>query len=80
MLWGVRETNQHTFSVLNATDDPSLLMGQVNMLDDNLCLLVDAIEAKGMWDNTLMVLTSDNGGCILLSESGASNWPLRGGK
>ena len=52
----------------------------VNVLDDNLLALTGALDARGLWENTLMVFTSDNGGCITLDESGGNNWPLKGGK
>ena len=41
--------------------------------------LVDAIKARGMWDETLVVFTADNGGPIYTPGS-ANNHPLRGGK
>ena len=39
-----------------------------------------AAATVSMWDNTLIVFSSDNGGCILMTESGSTNYPLRGGK
>jgi arylsulfatase B len=44
-----------------------------------------ALEAKGMWENTLLVVTSDNGGPTYPGKNtalfgSASNAPLRGGK
>ena len=52
----------------------------VNYLDEHIGRLVEALKAKGMWEQTLMVLTSDNGGPLKLVESAATNYPLRGGK
>ena len=51
----------------------------VNLLDDNVGKVVAALKAKGLWDNMLVVGSSDNGG----PEGdgyGGNNWPLRGGK
>ena len=43
--------------------------------------LVDALEAKAMWGDTLLVYVSDNGGPSYLNgTSGANNYPLTGGK
>ena len=52
----------------------------VALLDAVLGEATDALKARGWWADTLMVLHSDNGGPIDLDESGANNWPLRGGK
>merc|ERR1712070_448803 len=55
-------------------------------MDEQLGKLVDKFRSKGMWENTLMVLSSDNGGAIYggpffgHQHPGASNAPLRGGK
>merc|ERR1719361_45355 len=39
--------------------------------------IVDALKLQGLWDNTLIVFTADNGG---ETTRGASNYPLRGTK
>jgi hypothetical protein len=49
----------------------------VSALDDALPQVVDALRTKGMWANTVLIVTTDNGGN--LGGSG-NNWPLRGGK
>ena len=36
----------------------------VTCLDDNLANITGLMKAKGMWENTLMVLSSDNGGYV----------------
>jgi arylsulfatase I/J len=52
-----------------------------NYVDMHIGQVVDALKAKGMWDNTFMVVSSDNGGPIYRNGSaGGNNFPLRGGK
>ena len=51
----------------------------VNLLDDNVGRVVAALKAAGLWNSTLLVASSDNGGPIG-DGYGANNWPLRGGK
>jgi arylsulfatase A-like enzyme len=52
----------------------------VHLLDDMIGKVVDRLVKRNMWDNLLIVFTSDNGGPVRLEESGATNYPLRGGK
>ena len=48
--------------------------------DDAMGQVVAAIAARGVWDDTLLVWQSDNGGTANLEFGGGSNFPLRGGK
>merc|ERR1712038_1541537 len=51
--------------------------GMVTCLDDAVKNITDALREKGLWDNTLLIFSSDNGG----SETfGGSNAPLVGNK
>ncbi|KAG7374800.1 twin-arginine translocation pathway signal protein [Nitzschia inconspicua] len=52
----------------------------VKVLDDIIGTLVDRLKDRGMWDNTLLIFTSDNGGPVNPEESAATNHPLRGCK
>lgn len=52
----------------------------VNLLDDILKSLVEELQEAGLWNDTLLVFTSDNGGPTKLEESGSTNFDLRGGK
>jgi len=49
----------------------------VNFLDDQVETLVSLFKAKQMWNNTIMLFISDNGGP---NYAGGNNFPLRGGK
>lgn len=55
--------------------------------DEILGNVTAALKARNMWDNTLLVFSSDNGGPVYWSMTpsfphgaGANNWPLLGGK
>ena len=47
-------------------DDPvrQKYHAMVSVLDDNIGNLTQALKEKGMWDNTILVIQSDNGGPI----------------
>mmetsp|Transcript_8331 Transcript_8331/g.16826 ORF Transcript_8331/g.16826 Transcript_8331/m.16826 type:complete len:542 (+) Transcript_8331:2-1627(+) len=52
----------------------------VSSLDDIVGEITQKLKATGLYDDTLIVFQSDNGGCVHLDESGGNNYPLRGGK
>jgi arylsulfatase B len=50
-------------------------------LDDGLRNISLALKAKGMWANTIILFSTDNGAPTNhFGGSAMSNWPLRGGK
>mmetsp|Transcript_13788 Transcript_13788/g.50210 ORF Transcript_13788/g.50210 Transcript_13788/m.50210 type:complete len:561 (+) Transcript_13788:81-1763(+) len=53
----------------------------VTFMDEMIGNVTNALRDKGMWANTLVVFSSDNGGPIYYNGTGgANNFPLRGGK
>ena len=56
-------------------------LAMINYLDDLVGDIVARLKRKGMWDNTLIVFSADNGGPIYFNgNAGANNFPLKGGK
>eukprot|EP00966_Prymnesium_polylepis_P279726 6462626-Prymnesium_polylepis.1 len=53
----------------------------VAALDEGLGNVTTALKARGMFDSTLIIVTTDNGGPTTeCSTTGQSNWPFRGSK
>lgn len=52
----------------------------VEAMDQAIGKVLDAIEAQGLTNDTIVVFTSDNGGLSTSEGSPTSNLPLRGGK
>jgi arylsulfatase B len=79
------------FDFINETTRRSY-SAMVNYIDQKIGTLVATLQQKGMWNNTLLLLTADNGGPIYCSgqdygckdsngvSAGGNNHPLRGGK
>eukprot|EP00037_Helgoeca_nana_P034114 m.420597 g.420597 ORF g.420597 m.420597 type:complete len:523 (-) comp32655_c0_seq1:140-1708(-) len=58
-----------------------LYMGMASALDDAVGNVTAALHSAEMWENTLLIFSSDNGGPALVGgDSNANNHPLRGGK
>eukprot|EP00112_Aurelia_sp_Birch-Aquarium-sp1_P009365 Seg2061.3 transcript_id=Seg2061.3/GoldUCD/mRNA.D3Y31 product="Arylsulfatase B" protein_id=Seg2061.3/GoldUCD/D3Y31 len=51
--------------------------GMTSYLDDSMRNFTNAVKNAGMWENTVMIFMSDNGGN---PTSAGYNWPLRGAK
>jgi arylsulfatase I/J len=56
-----------------------LYSAMVHHMDDMVGLVIAKLKEKGLWNNTLLVMSSDNGGPVH-SGGGANNYPLKGGK
>ena len=58
----------------------AILQAQVAVLDDIVGDITASLKNNGLWERTLIIFTSDNGGSLELDETAGNNYPLRGGK
>ena len=67
----ISPTDKHSAGCGYAGGCRQIYHAMVAYMDSTLGNLTSALQAKGMWENTLMVLSADNGGPI---HRGANNW------
>ncbi|MFK5974505.1 MAG: sulfatase [Flavobacteriaceae bacterium] len=65
---------------IRQVQDNPIYAGLVESMDDAVGLVLDALVAQGIEDNTIVIFTSDNGGVASGDSFSTSNLPLRGGK
>merc|ERR1712048_86610 len=52
-------------------------MGMVGAMDELIGDVVGTLKSEGLWDNTILIFSTDNGGNL---DMAGNNYPLRGGK
>jgi arylsulfatase A-like enzyme len=79
---GIADTGYSMERVLpiRQVQDNPIYAGLIETMDDAVGVVLKALEANGVADNTILVFTSDNGGVASGDHYATSNLPLRGGK
>lgn len=67
------------FDFITDNEDRKYVAAMINYLDDVVGRVEDTLKAAGLWNNTLMVWSSDNGAAIELGTGAKSAYPLKGG-
>jgi hypothetical protein len=80
---GVTHAYKQPYLDRGHTEEFAVFNGMISAVDDMLGSVVADFKDRGMWDNTLFVYTSDNGGLTCKSTvvpGHATNYPLRGSR
>eukprot|EP01061_Rhynchopus_euleeides_P015798 TRINITY_DN2686_c3_g1_i1.p2 TRINITY_DN2686_c3_g1~~TRINITY_DN2686_c3_g1_i1.p2 ORF type:complete len:500 (+),score=185.00 TRINITY_DN2686_c3_g1_i1:60-1559(+) len=69
-------------SYLNASipEERRTYQAIARVLDESVGNVTRALQDTGMWNNTLVVFSADNGGASALEHCASNNYPLRGSK
>eukprot|EP01083_Nonionella_stella_P307519 1081263_1 len=51
-----------------------------SVMDSAMKNVTETLKSTGMWNNTLLLWSADNGGASGVNTASGNNWPLRGGK
>lgn len=63
------------------SDQRKIYGGMLTATDEGLGKVIEAYKNTGLWNDTLVIFTTDNGGPTTIGcSTGASNYPKRGGK
>lgn len=54
--------------------------GMVYILDNIIGNITAKLKKNNLWENTLLVFSTDNGGSLWLESNAGNNYPMRGGK
>lgn len=65
---------------IRTVQDNPIYAGLVQQMDDAVGIVLDKLNKLGLEENTIIVLTSDNGGVASGDTFSTTNLPLRGGK
>jgi arylsulfatase A-like enzyme len=65
---------------IRQVQDNPVYGGLVETMDDAVGIVLEALKANGLEENTIVVFTSDHGGVASGDNFSTSNLPLRGGK
>ncbi len=70
--------NQYLDKCMSITDSKrKTFCGMMQALDEGVGQITSLLDSKGLLDDTVIILSTDNGG---QTAYGSSNWPLRGNK
>ncbi|XP_072038381.1 arylsulfatase B-like [Amphiura filiformis] len=59
--------------------DRRLMAAMAYIMDEGVKNVTDTLKKTGMWNDTVLIFSSDNGGMLKVDAAG-NNWPLKGGK
>jgi len=68
------------FLPIRQTQDNPIYAGLVELMDDAVGIVLNALDELDLADNTIVVFTSDNGGVVAGDDFSTSLLPLRAGK
>lgn len=79
-IWKSRQPYQDYSHRERLLHSNAVYAAMIASMDENIGRIVNELKRLHLYDNTIIIFTSDNGGLATSEGSPTSNYPLRGGK
>lgn len=78
--WKDKQPYQDSTHIERVVQSNAVYAAMIASMDENIGRIVGELKRLGLYENTIIIFTSDNGGLSTSEGSPTSNRPLRGGK
>mgnify|MGYP001202382400 CR=1 FL=1 len=78
--WKRKQPYQDSTRMERILQSNAIYAAMIASMDENVGRIIDELKRLGLYENTIIIFTSDNGGLATSEGSPTSNRPLRGGK
>lgn len=78
--WKNKQPFQDSTHIERIIQSNAVYAAMIASMDENIGRIIDELKRLGLYENTIIIFTSDNGGLSTSEGSPTANLPLRGGK
>ena len=78
--WKNKQPFQDSTHIERIIQSNTVYAAMIASMDENIGRIIDELKRLGLYENTIIIFTSDNGGLSTSEGSPTANLPLRGGK
>ena len=78
--WKNKQPFQDSTHIERIIQSNAVYAAMIASMDENIGRIIDELKRLGLYENTIIIFTSDNGGLSTSEGSPTTNLPLRGGK
>lgn len=78
--WKKKQPYQDSTRIERIIQNNAVYAAMISSMDENIGRIINELKKLGLYENTIIIFTSDNGGLATSEGSPTTNRPLRGGK